>query len=215
MASILGSFEIGRRALWAHQQALNTIGHNLANAATPGYTRQRAELVPMNPQGGVEVREIIRVHDRFLAALLLDETGASGLAQARRDVFGRVEALFQDPPGTGLDAAIDQLFQRFQDVSVHPTDQAARLAAQEAGRSVAGMFNRLTQQLDALKADITTDIRLQVEEINGLLNQVAALNANRALQECLTGIAMRKKGLTEKGYLSPLTTDHGRPRPND
>jgi flagellar hook-associated protein 1 FlgK len=175
--SILGSFEIGRRALYAHQQALNTIGHNLANAATPGYTRQRAELVPTNPQEGVEVSQIIRVHDRFLDALLLDETGNAGLADTRRDIATRVEALFADPTGTGLDAALDQLFQRFQDLSVHPTDQAARQAALDAGQRVADSFHRLTQRLDGITADLTTDIRLQVDDVNRLLGQVAELNA--------------------------------------
>lgn len=53
-------------------------------------------------------------------------------------------------------------------------------------------------------------------EVNPLVDPgyTTALNANRAIQECLTGIAMRKKGITEKGFLSPLTREHGRPRPN-
>lgn len=38
---------------------------------------------------------------------------------------------------------------------------------------------------------------------------VSALNANRLIKECMTGIAMRKKGLTEPHYLSPLTKSHG------
>jgi agmatinase len=49
-------------------------------------------------------------------------------------------------------------------------------------------------------------------EVNPLVDPgyTTGLNANRAIQECLTGIAMRKKGITEKGYLSPLTSGHGR-----
>jgi len=38
---------------------------------------------------------------------------------------------------------------------------------------------------------------------------VSALNANRLIKECMTGIAMRKKGLTDPHYLSPLTNSHG------
>jgi agmatinase len=51
-------------------------------------------------------------------------------------------------------------------------------------------------------------------EVNPLVDPgyTTGLNANRAIQECLTGIAMRKKGITEKGYLSPLTSGHGRPQ---
>lgn len=175
--NILSTFDIGRRALQAHQQVLDTVGHNLANAATPGYTRQRAELTPVNPQEGVEVSQIIRIRDRFLDALVLDETGTTGLAQGRKDVISRIEALFQDPSGTGLDAAMDQLFASFQDLSLHPTDQAARVAAVDAGDRLASTFNRLQQQLDGLKADLVTDATLQVADVNDLLGQVAALNA--------------------------------------
>jgi formimidoylglutamase len=52
-------------------------------------------------------------------------------------------------------------------------------------------------------------------EFNPLVDPgyTTALNANRLLRECLTGVAMRKKGITEKGYLSPLTREHGRPKP--
>jgi len=175
--SILSSFNIGRRALQAHQQVLDTVGHNLANAATPGYTRQRAELTPTNPQGGIEVSQITRIRDRFVDATVLSETANSGLADAQRDIIGRIEALFQDPAGTGLDAAIDQLFQSFQDLSLHPTDQAARVAAIDAGDRLAGTFNRLSQNLDGIKADLVTDAQLQVDDVNRILGQVGELNA--------------------------------------
>jgi agmatinase len=39
---------------------------------------------------------------------------------------------------------------------------------------------------------------------------VSGLNANRIVRECLVGIAMRKKGITEEHYLNPLTVDDGR-----
>ena len=53
--STFGGLEIAKRALIAQQAVLQTVGHNLANGATPGYTRQRVELSAVNPQNGVEV----------------------------------------------------------------------------------------------------------------------------------------------------------------
>ena len=61
--NILGSLDIGKRALVAHQTVLDTIGHNLANATTPGYTRQRATLVAAAPRQGVNVQDIQRIRD--------------------------------------------------------------------------------------------------------------------------------------------------------
>ena len=54
-------------------------------------------------------------------------------------------------------------------------------------------------------------VGFELVELNPLVDPgyTTALNANRIVSECLTGIAMRKRGMTEKGYLSPLTTEHG------
>jgi agmatinase len=53
-------------------------------------------------------------------------------------------------------------------------------------------------------------------ELNPLVDPgyTTALNANRLVQECLTGIALRKKGITAPDYLSPLTVEHGRKKAN-
>jgi arginase family enzyme len=55
-------------------------------------------------------------------------------------------------------------------------------------------------------------VGFELVELNPLadLTYVSAMNANRIVRECLTGMAMRKMGLTDKHYLSPLTTSHGR-----
>ena len=107
--SIFGGFDIGREALLAQQQVLNTIGHNLANAATPGYSRQRAELVAVAPREGARVTDVQRVRDQFVDAMVLNETGATGLAEGQDSVLKRLEAVFNDAAGTGLGAVLDQL----------------------------------------------------------------------------------------------------------
>ena len=55
-------------------------------------------------------------------------------------------------------------------------------------------------------------VGFELVELNPLVDPtyVSALNANRIIREALTGMAMRKMGLTEKHYLSPLTKQHGR-----
>jgi agmatinase len=55
-------------------------------------------------------------------------------------------------------------------------------------------------------------VGFELVELSPMLDPtyVSALNANRLIKECMTGIAMRKKGITEKHYLSPLTKRHAR-----
>jgi flagellar hook-associated protein 1 FlgK len=173
---IYDSLEIGKRALVAHQAALNTIGHNLANAATPGYTRQRAELSPVIDQGGVEVSGIRRIRDRYLDFSLMTESQTLGQYQANAGLLQRLQSIFNDPTTTGLGAMVNQFFQSFQDVSANPTDQALRVALSDNGNQLAGTFQGLWSRVDQLKTDLGTEIQTRVNAANGLLDQIADLH---------------------------------------
>ena len=175
--SIQGSFYAAKNALLAHQTALATIGHNLANAATPGYSRQRVEFVPSNPQNGVEVSTIRRIRDRFLDFSLLTEQQTLGKNQAQASMLQRLEGIFNSQPGTGLSAVLDQMFQGFQDLSVNPADQALRVSALDTGQRLATTFTGLRARIDQLKTDLTTEIQSHVTDANSLLTQIADLHS--------------------------------------
>lgn len=175
--SIQGSFYAAKNALLAHQTALTTIGHNLANAATPGYSRQRVEFVPSNPQNGVEVSTIRRIRDRFLDFSLLTEQQTLGKNQSQANMLQRLEGIFNGQPGTGLSAVLDQMFQGFQDLSVNPADQALRVNALDTGQRLATTFTGLRARIDQLKTDLTTEIQNDVTDANSLLTQIADLHS--------------------------------------
>jgi flagellar hook-associated protein 1 FlgK len=174
--NILGSLHLGRRALIAHQTALDTIGHNLANVTTPGYTRQRADLAPVVNRGGVDVEEIRRLRDRFVDFSLLTEQQALGKSEAQSALMQRLQAVFNDPPGTGLGSTLDAFFQGFQDVSVTPTDQVARVTVKDRAERLTSTFASMRQRLETLKVDLTTDIQQKVTEANRLMSQIAELH---------------------------------------
>jgi flagellar hook-associated protein 1 FlgK len=176
VSGILDNLEVGKRALIAQQAVLNTIGHNLANAATPGYSRQRAELVPVQPQGGVDVIAVQRIRDRYLDFSLMIESQALGQYQAQQGLLQRLQAVFNDPPGTGLTSMLDQFFQSFEDLSINPTDQAFRVTLRDRGDRLASTVRGLWSRVDQLKNDLTTQIQEKVTTANGLLTQIADLN---------------------------------------
>ena len=74
MSGLLG---IGQSALLAAYAQLQTTGHNIANAATPGYSVQQVSLATSIPSGtgggyigsGVDVVTVERRYDRFLAEI--------------------------------------------------------------------------------------------------------------------------------------------------
>jgi flagellar hook-associated protein 1 FlgK len=176
MSSIFDALEIGRRALVSQQAVLDTVGHNLANAATPGYTRQRALLVPVPPRNGVEVATIQRITDRYLDFSVMTESQTLSQYQAQQGLLERLQAVFNDPAGTGLGSMLDNLFQGFQSLSVNPTDQAVRATVKDSGDQIASTIRGMWSRLDQLKSDLTTQAQQKVTAANGLLSQIADLN---------------------------------------
>jgi flagellar hook-associated protein 1 FlgK len=174
--NIFGSLHLARRALVAHQTALDTIGHNLANVNTPGYTRQRAELVSVAPRGGVDVQEVRRLRDRFLDVSLLNEQQLLGRALAQSDVLQRLQSVVNDPPGSGLGAVLDSLFQGFQDLAVSPTDNATRITVVDRANQLAATFRRMVGRVDELENDLTGQIQQKVRDANDLITQIADLH---------------------------------------
>jgi flagellar hook-associated protein 1 FlgK len=177
MSSIFDALEIGRKALITQQSVLNTVGHNLANAATPGYTRQRALLAPVPPQNGVEVLTVQRITDRYLDFSVMTESQTLGRYQAQQGLLERLQAVFNDPADTGLGSMLDKLFQGFQSLSASPTDQAIRATVKDSGDQVAATFRGMQARVDQLKVDVSTQIQQNVTSANGLLNQIASLQS--------------------------------------
>ena len=174
--NILGSLHMARRTMAAHQIAVDTAGHNLANAMTPGYTRQRAELVPAGAGGGVDVDRIERIRDRFLDFSLLSEQQTLGKQRAQDGLMQRLEGVFNDPAGEGLSASMDQLFQELEALSAHPADQAARVTVVGAADRLSQTFRLMRERIEQLKRDVSTELHQRVTDANSLITQIADLN---------------------------------------
>jgi flagellar hook-associated protein 1 FlgK len=174
--SLFGGLDLARRALTAQQLAIQVAGHNIANASTPGYSRERVDLVSLPERRGVDAASVTRLRDRFLDFALLNEQQALGKHEANEGVLQRIQAVVTDPPGEGLSAVLDELFQSFQDVSASPTDQTARFEVKDASERLAQTFNLMRAHLDQIKTDVTTEIEQRVTEANQLIDQIVELN---------------------------------------
>jgi flagellar hook-associated protein 1 FlgK len=184
-ANILGTLHLARRALASQQSALQTIGHNLANVATPGYTQQRTELVNMAIQNGVDVAAIQRLRDRFADAATLAEEQALGKSQAEAGVLQRLEGIVNDGSGAGLGAVLDQFFGTFQDLATAPADTAVRATVVDAGARVASTLTSMRARIVQIRDDLTSQIRSQVADVNSLLTQISDLH--RQIANAQTG----------------------------
>lgn len=207
--SFLG-FEIAKRALLAHRQAMDVAGHNVANANTPGYSRQRANLrttppfpeaVGLNYAGigqigtGVEVSRITRIRDAFLDRQFWGQASALGRWQTREQVLGEIEYVVNEPTDHSLRALMDQWWESWQTLANNPESMAAREAVKQRGLALVEAFQFADRQLNELRLNLNSSIEQKVNEVNGLATQIAALNERIAY---VTGVGQEPNDLLDQ-----------------
>jgi flagellar hook-associated protein 1 FlgK len=171
----------------AARTGMDTAAHNVANANTDGYTRQRVELKtsypylsPNGPMGtGVTVENITRVRDSFLDARLRGDTARSGELDVKADLLARAETVFGEPE-SGLTGELTELWASFEDLSLRPDDRAARRQVLSALESITARVKSVAGGLETMRQDTTTSLSQAVDEVNGLFDQMADLNRSIA-----------------------------------
>jgi flagellar hook-associated protein 1 FlgK len=183
----LSSFlSIARSALIAHRMAMDVTANNIANAQTPGYTRQRAELANQPPLWtaftpigrGVTVVSIERVRDTFFDASVRTQSGVLGRSTTLRDFLAPVEAALQEPTDDGVAAALDSVFEAFADLANDPAGRTTREQARAAASRLVDRLRGVDAQLRESEAGALERLRTEVDEINAMAAEVARLNAD-------------------------------------
>jgi flagellar hook-associated protein 1 FlgK len=178
-----GIFNVAISGLNAAQTGVLTTSHNIANASTPGYSRQQITQTTNTPQftgagfigKGTNVQTIQRVYSQFLSGQVLSaQTGAaqmdSYLAQIRQ-----VDNLLADP-SAGLSPAMADFFKGVQDVAANPASLPARQAMLSASQSLVARFQSIDQRLREIRDGINSQIASEVSLINSYAQQIADVN---------------------------------------
>lgn len=180
MASLLN---IGTRSLSAAQGQLSTTAHNIANANTPGYSRQEAVLATSSGQmtgagffgRGVDIATVTRRYDQFLTAAV-QATGSQAAAdQARATALADLDAVFADPE-LGVGASLDRLFAAAGDLANRPADAAARQTFLARTSQLAQRVTTVGTQLDDLSTGVDSQLKVIVTQVNDRLGEIRRLN---------------------------------------
>ncbi|MFN8548458.1 MAG: flagellar hook-associated protein FlgK [Candidatus Eisenbacteria bacterium] len=194
MPGLIAGLEMARRALLAHQSTLAVTGNNIANVATPGYTRQRALLEPSpaeeSPEGrlgsGVSFKGIERRRDAFLDSQLREERALLGRWSARADSLSRIENVVNEPSDTGVSELLNQFWNAWLDLSNSPEDLATRsVVVQKADGLVEG-FKRQDERLDAILEGSDRELEQLVGTINTRLEELGQLNSQIGTEQSST-----------------------------
>jgi len=176
----LRSLEIGIRAIRAQREALHTIGHNIANVNTPGFSRQRAILTTTLPSGsmgtGVKVQMVQRIRHEVTDFYIRKETPTLNQWQAKFEILQQVEVLFNEPSEAGISNTLGEFWDAWADLGNNPESGAARANLREQARTLCEGLSSLYGTLKDLQANIDQQVKSEVEFLNSLTQQIGDLN---------------------------------------
>ena len=179
-SSLLG---IGISALQAYQRSLNTTGHNIANANTPGYSRQRVNLVSAPPQftgygyvgSGVRTSSVQRYYDAFIGSQVQNYTSSTTEFSTLYQYAAQIDNVLADPDA-GLSTAMQRFNSAVQDLANDPGSMAARQALISEAQGLVDQFHSLGSWLDDMDAQVNGELQSSVTNINRLSASIADLN---------------------------------------
>lgn len=196
MPGIFDVLSIAKSALEVQQYGIQVAGHNIANANTEGYSRQRVVSsartpldTPHGPLGtGVQVEAVERERDRFLDEQVRTAGGELGRWTQAERALSEVEGVFSEPSEGGLNALLRKFWDGWRALADRPESMAARQVVLGRARALVEAFHRLRRKLEDVQYDMNTSISSKVEEVNRIAGQIADLNL-KILNSEVTGHA--------------------------
>jgi len=191
MSGLFGTFNIAKRGLFAQQKSIDVTSHNISNANTEGYSRQRAELQTTRPEfmpsinnaigpgqsgTGVEVSAINRVRDSFLDYQVRVENGVDGQFSGRDKFLSQIENIMNEPTDTGISSLIGKFFDSWNTLATSAKESNARSIVAQQALALTDELNHTSTELQSLKANTQTVIKDTIFNANAILDQISQLN---------------------------------------
>ncbi|MDW0112595.1 flagellar hook-associated protein FlgK [Sporosarcina saromensis] len=198
MRSTFMGLETSKRGMFTQQSALYTTGHNISNANTLGYSRQRVNMqatagypgaglnAPTMPGflgTGVEAGSIQRIRDGFVDQQFRGESNKLGYWESRTNAISQMEDVLAEPSAYGLQQSLSDFWQSLQTLAANPENGGARAVAVERGVAVADSFNYIHKSLSEIQTNLGKEIGVTTKNVNSILKQIGELNKQIAQVE--------------------------------
>lgn len=191
MSSTFYGLQIAKTGLFASQKGLELTGHNISNAGTEGYTRQRLDLASIEGAttdsiilqatngkigGGVEVVNIQQIRDQFLDAQYRMETSEMKMWEAKSDALYYVEDIVNEPSDSGLTTVLNKLYQSLQEFSKEPQSEDIRNLVRQNAITMTETINYYAEKLEDLQNEQDDAIVINAKQANSYIQEIADLN---------------------------------------
>jgi len=184
MGGLIHGLNTGKSALLHNQLGMNVVGHNIANASNPSFTRQRVNAAPAHhaQQGnllgaGIYSLGIESARDGFLDARVREDRSMLGYWSSMESSLGGVEGILAENGEYGLSTVLGEFWNGWSEVASHPEDEAVRSAVLSAGVRLSSTMNKIASDLSGEAARIEDELEIAVAGVNTLASRIAGLNA--------------------------------------
>jgi flagellar hook-associated protein 1 FlgK len=175
----------------ANQYAMNVTSHNIANANTDGYSRQRVILGTTEPfpapsfnrpmvsatfGTGVEVKTVERVRESYFDGQTRKENMTLGGWEVTDNTLKQLETIFNEPSDSGIQSIMGDFYNAWQELSKNPESSAARNSVVQTAQMLTTAFNQLDKEFTSLQDNINEQLQTTIDDINDTAEQLASLN---------------------------------------
>lgn len=186
MPSTFFGLEIAASGLRASNAALNTTANNISNTHTEGYSRQEVKQEAMNPLrvfatygcagAGVDTLAIERIRDQFYDNKFRDNETKLGEFDTKAYYCKMIEEYLEDDGKTGFKSIFDQLGAALQEITKNASSESHKRAFISTAKSMTDYFNNMYGDLQNLQADVNDEIKIRVDHINSIAQDLATVN---------------------------------------
>ena len=185
MSGLFGTLNNATKGLNVQQSALQTTSHNISNANTEGYSRQKVTMVADNPYTlggigqlgtGVRISSIDRIVDPYVNKQLRNENSSLEMYSKKSDVLGQLEGIFNEPSTTGLNNNLSKVFSSWTYLGSNPELATAKTMVAQNSETFTDTLHHMSNQIDSLHKDTVQDIEKNVLDFNAKVEQLDSLN---------------------------------------
>lgn len=174
---------IGLSGALSAERALATSGHNIANAQTEGFSRQRVEVGARPPQltgvgalgTGVKINSVKRIHDEFVSAEMRSNASTASSLETNYEFTSQIDNMLADP-NAGLAPTVHQFFNAINGVSNDPSSQSARQVLLGEANALSERFSYLDSRFESLRKGTNETLKSHIVDVNNLAKAIADVN---------------------------------------
>ena len=184
MANIFSSLHIGVSGLDAAQTQITTTGHNITNADSEHYTRQRVVQSAREPfhdmpgdiGTGTKVDTVVRVHDEFTFARLRTSNINLESSEYKKQILEEISQRFPDLQSVGIGRDLQNYFNAWNNLASNPTEGSQKVNLLNSAATLSNSISKAHDMLTKIQKDVDSQIEVAVNEINKYAKQIAQIN---------------------------------------